>query len=217
MALGKADFERARAHMVETQIAGRGVRDPRLLDAMRQVPREAFVAEGYEELAFEDAPLTIGEGQTISQPYVVALMMEAAETKVGDVALEVGAGSGYAAAVLGRLVARVFAIERHRSLAEEARRRLKRLGCDNIELRCGDGTRGWPEAAPFDVILVSAGAPKVPEALKEQLVSGGRLIIPVGRHDGHQRLLKITRCGAADSLTTDLGAVSFVPLVGEQA
>jgi len=216
MALGMADFARARAHMVETQVAGRGVRDQRLLDAMRQIPREAFVPKGYEEVAFEDGPLAIGQGQTISQPYVVALMIEAAGAKPGDVALEVGAGSGYAAAVLARIVSRVFAMERHRSLAETARRRLKHLGCDNIELRCGDGTRGWPEAAPFDVILVSAAAPQVPEALKDQLAPGGRLVIPAGRDESHQRLLRITRRSAEDYQTTDLGAVSFVPLIGEQ-
>lgn len=216
MGLGPADFARARAHMVETQLARRGVRDPLVLDAMGQVPREAFVGRGYESFAYDDLPLPIGDGQTISQPYVVALMIEAAGAVAYDVALEVGAGSGYAAAVLGRIVARVVAIERHASLAEKARGRLQRLGCDNVELHCGDGTRGWPEAAPFDVIIVSAGAPAVPEALKAQLAPGGRLVLPVGRSEHYQKLLKLTRRGGAEYVTENLGEVSFVPLIGEQ-
>src|SRR5437762_11148892 len=138
-----------RERMVERQIAARGVDDQRVLDAMRQIPREAFVAPGFEEFAYEDSPLPIAEGQTISQPYIVALMIEAAEVRPGDRVLEIGAGSGYAAAVLGQIVDRVYAIERHPSLGESARERFKKLGYDNIELRVGDGTRGWPEAAPF--------------------------------------------------------------------
>jgi len=216
MGLGPADFARARAHMVKTQLARRGVRNPVVLDAMGKVPREAFVGEGYEEFAYDDLPLPIGDGQTISQPYVVALMIEAAGARAGDIGLEVGAGSGYAAAVLSRIVGRVVAIERHSSLAEQARRRLQRLGCDNVELHCSDGTRGWPEAAPFDVIIVSAGGPAVPEALKAQLAMGGRLVIPVGRSERHQKLLKLVRRGAADYVTENLGEVSFVPLIGEQ-
>jgi protein-L-isoaspartate(D-aspartate) O-methyltransferase len=137
-----ADFLRARARMVETQIARRGVRDPYVLDAMRTVPREVSVDKGFEEFAYEDSPLPIGEAQTISQPYIVALMIEAGEVRLGDVVLEVGAGSGYAAAVLGRIAARVFAIERHPSLAAKARDRLGRLGYDNVDLRSGDGTKG---------------------------------------------------------------------------
>ena len=143
-------------------------------------------------------------------------MIEAAGVRASDVVLEVGAGSGYAAAVLGRIAARVVAIERHPSLAEKARRRLERLGCDNVELRSGDGSHGWPEAAPFDVIIVSAGAPAVPEALKAQLAPGGRLVIPVGRSERHQQLLKLVRQGAAEYTTENLGEVSFVPLIGEQ-
>ena len=216
MGLGPADFARARAHMVKTQLARRGVRDPLVLDAMSQVPREAFVGEGYEEFAYDDLPLPIGDSQTISQPYVVALMIEAAGAGAGDIALEVGAGSGYAAAVLSRIVGRVIAIERHSSLAEQARRRLQRLGCDNVELHCGDGTRGWPDAAPFDVIIVSAGGPAVPDALKAQLAPDGRLVIPVGRSERHQKLLKLVRQDTAGYLTENLGDVSFVPLIGEQ-
>ncbi len=216
MGLGPADFARARAHMVKTQLAHRGVRDPLVLDAMGKVPREAFVGEGYEEFAYDDLPLPIGDGQTISQPYVVALMIEAAGVRAGDVVLEVGAGSGYAAAVLGRIAARVVAIERRPSLVEQARSRLERLGSGNVELHSGDGSRGWPEAAPFDVIIVSAGAPAVPEALKAQLAPGGRLLIPVGRSERYQKLLKLVRKGAAEYATENLGEVSFVPLIGEQ-
>src|SRR3954471_5977037 len=207
---------RDRNRMVDVQIAQRGVRDRSVLDAMRRGPREAFVQPGFEEFAYEDGPLPIGEGQTISQPYVVALMIEAAEVRPGDHVLEVGAGSGYAAAVLSHIADRVYAIERHPSLGEAAQRRFERLGYDNIELRVGDGTKGWPEAAPFDAILVSAGGPEVPPALKQQLAIGGRLVIPVGKDRHDQALLKITRTRAAAFEQDNLGAVAFVPLIGEQ-
>jgi len=211
-----ADFSRTRDRMVNVQIAGRGVRDHRVLEAMRRVPREAFVEPGFEEFAYEDGPLPIGEGQTISQPYIVALMIEAVEVKPGDNVLEVGAGSGYAAAVMSQIANRVFAIERHPSLAESARRRCRMLAYDNIDLRTGDGTRGWPEAAPFDAILVAAGGPSVPQALKEQLAIGGHLVIPVGEQERYQDLLKITRKSETEYEEEDLGAVAFVPLIGEQ-
>src|SRR5919197_1755515 len=185
------DLSRARDRMVDIQIAERGVRDPLVLKAMRRVPREVFVEPGFEEFAYEDSPLPIGEGQTISQPYIVALMIEAAEVRPGDKVLEVGAGSGYAAAVMGQIADRVYAIERHPSLGKSAQQRFKKLGYDNIELRIGDGTRGWPEAAPFDAILVAAGGPEVPPALKEQLAIGGRLVIPVGAQGRHQTLVKL--------------------------
>jgi len=210
------DLSRARDRMVDIQIARRGVRDRRVLDAMRRVPREAFVEPGFEEFAYEDGPLPIGEGQTISQPYIVALMIEAAEVKPGDSVLEVGAGSGYAAAVMSHIADRVYAIERHPTLGEAARRRFGKLGYDNIDLRVGDGTKGWPEAAPFNAILVAAGGPEVPPALKEQLAIGGRLVIPVGEEERWQTLLKITRTGEADYDEEDLGTVAFVPLIGEQ-
>src|SRR5215218_8452510 len=206
----------ARARMVKIRIAGRGVRDRSVLDAMRRVPREAFVQPGFEEFAYEDGPLPIGEGQTISQPYVVAVMIEAAEVRPGDYVLEVGAGSGYVAAVLSHIADRVYAIERVPSLGEAARRRFERLAYDNIELRVGDGTTGWPETAPFDAILVSAGGPEVPPALKEQLAIGGRLVIPVGKDRHDQALLKITRTSKASFEQDNLGAVAFVPLIGEQ-
>lgn len=206
---------RARARMVDVQIARRGVRDKAVLEAMRAVPREAFVEAGFEEFAYEDGPLPIGEGQTISQPYIVALMSEAVELRPSGRVLEVGAGSGYAAAVLSRIAGTVYAIERHPSLGETARQRFERLGYSNIELRIGDGTRGWPEAAPFDAILVSAGGPEVPQALKQQLTIGGRLVIPIG-NTHHQRLLKITRTSESDFEEEECGAVTFVPLIGEQ-
>ena len=207
---------RARNRMVDVQIKRRGVRDRSVLAAMRQVPREVFVDPGFEEFAYEDTPLGIGEGQTISQPYIVALMIETAEVKPGDRVLEIGAGSGYAAAVLSRIAGRVHAIERHPSLAEAARRRFRALGYDGIELRVGDGTLGWPEAAPFDAILVAAGGPTVPEALKQQLAVGGRLVIPVGAEEGRQTLLKVTRRADGTFEEEERGAVVFVPLIGEQ-
>jgi protein-L-isoaspartate(D-aspartate) O-methyltransferase len=183
---------------------------------MRTVPREAFVAPGYEASAYEDGPLPIGEGQTISQPYVVALMVEAAALAPGDRVLEVGAGSGYAAAVMAQIAARVFAIERHEGLAREAARRCAALGYDNVEIRVGDGTLGWPEAAPFDAVLVAAGAPEAPQALKQQLRIGGRLVIPVGAMGPGQALLKLTRTGEDAWDRQDLGGVRFVPLIGVQ-
>jgi len=205
----------ARSRMVERQVARRGVRDAQVLDAMRQVPRDAFVPEGLREFAYEDTPLPIAHGQTISQPYIVAMMAEAAEVRPGDHVLEIGAGSGYAAAVLSRIAGRVFAIERLDALASAAADRLARLGYDNVVVRAGDGTRGWPDAAPFDAILVAAGGPAVPQALKDQLEVGGRLVIPIGRDVLDQRLVKVTRTSASHFEEEDLGAVAFVPLIGE--
>jgi protein-L-isoaspartate(D-aspartate) O-methyltransferase len=210
------DLAHARDRMVDVQIARRGVRDRYVLEALRRVPREIFVEPGFEEFAYEDGPLPIGEGQTISQPYIVALMIEAAEVKPGDSVLEVGAGSGYAAALMGQIADRVYAIERHPSLAKSAQERFKKLGYNNIVLRVGDGTRGWPEVAPFNAILVAAGGPEVPSALKEQLAIGGRLVIPVGEEERYQTLVKLTRKSEADFEEENLGAVAFVPLIGEQ-
>ena len=210
------DLARARERMVDVQIARRGVRDARVLEAMRRVPRETFVEPGFEEFAYEDGALPIAEGQTISQPYIVALMIEAAEVKPGESVLEIGVGSGYAAAVMSQIADRVYGIERHPSLEEAARQRFRSLGYDNIELRAGDGTRGWPEAAPFDAILVSAGGPTVPPPLKQQLAVGGRLVIPVGEQERYQNLLKITRTNETEYEEENLGAVMFVPLIGEQ-
>jgi protein-L-isoaspartate(D-aspartate) O-methyltransferase len=210
------DLRRNRERMVDVQIARRGVRDSRVLSAMRLVPRERFVEAGFEEFAYEDGPLPIGEGQTISQPYIVALMIEAAEVKPGDRVLEVGAGSGYAAAVISRIAKQVYAIERHASLAASAKARVEKLGYDNIDLRVGDGTRGLPDAAPFDAILVAASGPEVPQSLKDQLTIGGRLVIPVSEQMWRQSLRKVTRTSATDYEEEDLGAVSFVPLIGKQ-
>jgi protein-L-isoaspartate(D-aspartate) O-methyltransferase len=210
------DLERKRARMVDVQIARRGVRDARVLDGMRRVPREAFMEPGLEEFAYEDSAVPIREGQTISQPYIVALMIEAAEVRQTDTVLEVGAGSGYAAAVLSRIAAKVYAIERHASLGETAKQRLAKLRYDNVELRIGDGTHGLAEAAPFDAILVSASGPGVPQALKDQLAIGGRLVIPVSEEALHQSLRKITRLSASQYQEETLGAVAFVPLIGTQ-
>ena len=210
------EFSRLRENMVARQIEGRGIRDPRVLAAMRNVPREQFVPDDLADLAYDDAPLPIGTGQTISQPYVVALMTEALELEPGDRVLEIGAGSGYAAAVLAEIAQRVYTIERHPDLAEYARRNLERLGYDNVAVRCADGTRGWPEEAPFDAIVVTAGGPAVPESLREQLAAGGRLVIPVGGAKSAQQLLRIRHRGEADYAQETLGAVRFVPLIGEQ-
>ena len=207
-----------RNRMVDEQIVGRGIRDPAVIAAFRAVPREAFVPVYLRADAYEDAPLPIGAGQTISQPYIVALMLEAAQLRPGDRVLEVGAGSGYATALASRIAARVFAIERVDSLCDEARERLVALGlADRIELRCGDGSTGWPDAAPFDAIVVSAGAPAVPKALKAQLADGGRLVLPIGADAHSQRLVCITRRGTTRFSEETLCAVRFVPLIGAQA
>lgn len=198
--------------MVEQQLRARGVTDPAVLAAFAAVPREQFVPAAYAEEAYRDEPLPIGEGQTISQPYVVGVMVEALEVQPGDRVLEVGAGSGYAAAVLAELGARVVAVERRSVLAAAARDRLAALGYDNVEVHEGDGTQGWAAAAPFDAILVSAGGIAIPPALPEQLAAGGRLVIPVGEHS-HQRLLRLVKAADGRLSHLDLGAVSFVPLV----
>jgi protein-L-isoaspartate(D-aspartate) O-methyltransferase len=205
----------ARARMVEQQIRARGITDPSVLEAMRDVPREAFVPPAQAPYAFEDGPLPIGEGQTISQPFIVALMAEALRLRPTDRALEVGAGSGYAAAVLARLASEVWAIERHAPLARAAEERLAALAIGNVRIVQGDGTLGLPAEAPFDAILVSAGGPRVPEALKAQLAPGGRLVIPVGPEGGPQDLRRVTRVGEGWT-EESLGGVRFVPLIGAQ-
>jgi protein-L-isoaspartate(D-aspartate) O-methyltransferase len=209
------DYQKLRDHMVDVQIARRGVRDAHVLAAMRAVPRERFLRQAMAEFAYQDSPLPIDEGQTISQPYIVAAMIEAAEVRPGDRVLEVGAGSGYAAAVIGQIAAQVFAIERHEALGQKARERMAALGYDNVDIRIGDGSRGLVQEAPFDAILVAAGGPEVPHALKEQLEIGGHLVVPIGEL-GEQKLCKVTRISANRFEEENLGSVTFVPLIGEQ-
>lgn len=208
------DPERQRAHMVEHDLAARGITDPAVLAAMAEVPRERFVAADLAHLAYDDCALPIAADQTISQPYIVALMTEALELRPTDRVLEVGTGSGYAAAVLGRIAGTVWTVERHRVLAEEAAAHLHALRVDDVHVVVGDGTLGWPDEAPYDAIVVTAGGPTVPKALRYQLADGGRLVMPVGEW-GSQELVRLRRSGA--ELTEEaLGAVRFVPLVGAQ-
>ena len=210
------DLSHARERMVRTQIAARGVRDPAVLEAMRSVPREAFLPPELGEFAYADAPLPIERGQTISQPYIVALMAAALELAPGDRVLEIGTGSGYAAAILGRIARHVYTVERHEELARVAARRLAGLGFSNVSVRHGDGTLGWPEYAPYDAIVVTAGGPDVPKTLLEQLTIGGRLVIPVGSLPRFQQLLRLVRTGADTYEREDLGEVAFVPLIGAE-
>lgn len=209
-------FELQRASMVDYQLRARGIGSPLVLEAMGRVPRERFIPERMKDCAYDDGPLPIGAGQTISQPYIVALMTEALDLEGGERVLDIGTGSGYAAAVLGCIASEVFSIERVQELADRAARTLAAEGFDNVRVRCGDGTMGWPEHQPFDGITVSAGAPAVPDSLKHQLAVGGHLVIPVGSEHSVQSLERITRLGENEFRTEDLGAVRFVPLIGEQ-
>lgn len=208
-------WEEQRKLMVEEQIRQRGITDPAVLEAMLKVPRHLFVPRDLRMFSYEDRPLPIGEGQTISQPYIVAYMIDALEPKDSDRVLEIGTGSGYAAAVLSRVVKEVYTIERVERLAQKAGQVLKQLGYDNIVTRTGDGSLGWPEAAPFDGIIVSAGAPVVPDALAEQLAPGGRLVIPVGDRV-YQNLVRVRRKDNGELVQEYLAGVCFVPLIGEQ-
>ncbi|HEU5483046.1 MAG TPA: protein-L-isoaspartate(D-aspartate) O-methyltransferase [Sphingomicrobium sp.] len=211
-----ADFAVEREAMVERQIASRGITDPKILEAFRAVPREEFLSREYADLAYGDHPLPIEAGQTISQPYIVALMIDAAEIKAGDKVLEVGAGSGYAAAVMSRIAGKVIAIERQAELVKIARDRLERLGYGNVEIVEGDGTRGWPKEEPFDAILAAASGSHVPKTLVEQLAEGGRIVMPVGDPSWIQKLVKVTKGPAGNLITEDLGGVRFVPLIGDE-
>jgi len=202
--------------MVQRQIAGRGVRSEKVLDAMRKVPRERFLPNGQGAWAYDDAPLPIGDGQTISQPYIVAYMTEALLLEGGEKVLEIGTGSGYAAAVLAEIAADVYTIERIDGLAIMARIVLDKLGYQNVHVRQGDGTLGWPEHAPFDAIVVTAGGPDVPDPLKRQLKIGGRLVMPIGKTTWFQELVRVTRITEADFDTEYLVPVRFVPLIGEE-
>lgn len=206
------DSTTQRERMVAHQLAARGIRGPAVLAAMRAVPRERFVPPELSSLAYEDTPLPIGEGQTISQPYVVALMAEAARLSPHDTVLEIGTGSGYGAAVLAQLVARVETVEIRPALAAAARERLKEY--PQVTVHLADGSLGLPGCAPFDAILVSAGGPTVPETWREQLAPGGRLVMPVGPSRELQRLVRIVRCPDGAFSQEDLGAVRFVPLIG---
>lgn len=208
------DCREARNRMVDEQIAARGISDPHVLRAMRTVPRELFVDEDMRDAAYSDAPLPIGEGQTISQPFVVALMIERSGLKPGERALEIGTGSGYAAALMAEIAGHVVTIERHEALAEKARRLLAHLNYDNIEVIAGDGTLGWEAAAPYDVVMAAASGPSVPAIWKEQLAIGGRLIMPVGAGTGYQTLVKVIREAENSYMEEVLEAVRFVPLIG---
>jgi protein-L-isoaspartate(D-aspartate) O-methyltransferase len=206
-------FQQARLAMVADQIASRGVKDRGVLDAMRAVPRHEFLPAASRESAYDDSPLPIGYGQTISQPYIVALMTELARPSPSDRALEVGTGSGYQAAVLSRLVARVFSVELVDPLARSAASTLQRLGYANVTVRSGDGYGGWPEEAPFDIILVTAAPEEVPSALVAQLKPGGRMIVPVGRVYDVQDLQLIEKDASGRVTTRSIIPVRFVPLV----
>jgi len=208
--------EKRRREMVENQLIARGVADPRVLSAMGSVPREAFVDAFQQQAAYDDRPLPIGKGQTISQPYIVAYMTEALKLTGSEKVLEIGTGCGYAAAVLAEIAASVFTIERIESLAGGARDRLQQLGYSNVEVRCGDGSLGWPEEAPFDGIVVTAAGPRIPKSLKNQLKIGGRLVMPVGATWRGQSLVRVTRTGEHDFDEEMLTFVAFVPLIGAE-
>lgn len=209
----KIDFEKARHRMVESQIAARGIRDERVLEAMRKIPRHIFLEEALWSQAYGDYPLPIGEKQTISQPYIVALMTEALELKENDKVLEIGTGSGYQTAILAHMVKWVYTIERIRSLLLKARKTLESLNIYNVTYRVSDGTEGWIEESPFDAILVTAGSPDIPKTLVDQLAIDGRLVIPVGDRYS-QNLIKLTK-KQEGLVKEDLGGCRFVSLIGK--
>jgi protein-L-isoaspartate(D-aspartate) O-methyltransferase len=214
VAIGQGDdpWRAQREAMVANQLAARGIKDERVLAAMRRVPRHEMVPPVARDLSYADRPLPIGDGQTISQPYIVALMTEAAAVGKGARVLEVGTGSGYQAAVLAELGAEVYSIEIVEPLARRAAAALRRTGYGAVNLRIGDGYRGWPEAAPFDAVLVTAAPPRIPEPLERQLKPGGRLVVPVG--DGFQQLVVVTRVGDRFE-ERRIAPVRFVPMTGE--
>lgn len=207
------EYDRARERMVQSQIEARGIKDPRVLDAMRQVPRHLFVPVDMRGSAYRDSPLPIGEGQTISQPYIVALMTEMLELSGEERVLEIGTGSGYQSAILSLLAREVYTVERLPNLAQRAEEVLRQLGYTNVHIRVGDGTLGWPEHAPYEAIIVTAASPEVPAPLLDQLADGGRLVAPVGPR-WNQTLVRVRREG--DRFRRErLTAVAFVPLVGK--
>jgi protein-L-isoaspartate(D-aspartate) O-methyltransferase len=209
------NYHGQRAQMIELHVAQRGIHDARILAALASVPREEFVAPELAAFAYDDGPLPIGDGQTISQPYIVALTADALKLSPSDRVLDIGTGSGYAAAVLSRLAHEVFSVERVANLCQTARQRLTQLGYDNVSVRCGDGTLGWSEHAPYDAIAVAAVGPRPPPALLEQLAMGGRLVMPIGP-DGSQTLTRLTRTGREAYREEPLVDVRFVPLIGAQ-
>jgi protein-L-isoaspartate(D-aspartate) O-methyltransferase len=210
------NFAAERDAMIERQIEARGIHEPTILEAFRSVPREEFLSKEYADLAYGDHPLPIEAGQTISQPYIVALMIQAAEMKAGDNVLEVGAGSGYAAAIMSRIAGRVTAVERQPDLVKVAQERMQRLGFDNVRIVQGDGTRGWEPEAPYDAILAAASGSHIPPAWIDQLADGGRIVMPVGEPTFIQKLIKVTKGPGGKLITEDLGGVRFVPLIGEE-
>jgi protein-L-isoaspartate(D-aspartate) O-methyltransferase len=207
-------FAAERQLMVSTQLRARGISDERVLDAMARVPRHEFVAAEYRDQAYEDHPVPIGEGQTLSQPYIVAIMLEALSLSGSEKVLEVGTGSGYQTALLAELSREVYSIERHAALAHDAEHVLQRVGYGNIKVLVGDGSQGLADAAPFDAIIVSAAAPSVPPALFEQLSEGGRMIVPVG--PAHAQELQLVRKENGGATVTNLEGCRFVPLIGGQ-
>jgi protein-L-isoaspartate(D-aspartate) O-methyltransferase len=216
MATATTDFASEREAMVERHLRRRGITETPIIDAFLAVPREEFVSPEYAHLAYGDHPLPIEANQTISQPYIVALMIQAAAIKPGDIVLEVGAGSGYAAAVISRIAGKVVGIERQHDLVEAARERLSRLGYDNVEIVEGDGTKGCREDAPFDAILAAASGSHVPRPLVEQLAPRGRIVMPVGEPGWIQELIKVTKNEDGTLVQEGLGQVRFVPLIGEE-
>jgi protein-L-isoaspartate(D-aspartate) O-methyltransferase len=216
MATTMTNFPREREAMVERHLSRRGITEQHILDAFLAVPREEFVSEEFRDLAYGDHPLPIESGQTISQPYIVGLMIQASAVKQGDKVLEVGAGSGYAAAVISRIAREVVAIERQHELVEVAGERLRRLGYDNVRIVEGDGSKGCPEEAPFDAIVAAASGSHVPQPLIDQLADGGRLVMPVGEPGWVQELVKVTKGPKGKLIHENLGAVRFVPLIGEE-
>jgi protein-L-isoaspartate(D-aspartate) O-methyltransferase len=210
------DFAAEREAMVEQQLKRRGITERAILDAFLEVPREAFVSPEYAHLAHGDHPLPIEAGQTISQPYIVGLMIQAAGIAPGEKVLEVGAGSGYAAAVIGRIAAKVIAIERQHDLVEVARERLARLGYDNVTILEGDGTKGCAEEAPFDAILAAASGSHVPKPLLDQLADGGCIVMPLGSPGWVQELVRVSKRPDGTVDRENLGGVRFVPLIGEE-
>ncbi len=206
------DYEKERRRMVDEQFIGRGIKDERVLEAMRKVPRHEFLPEAIRGMAYGDNALPLGEGQTMSQPYMVALMTELLRLKGAERVLEIGTGSGYQAAVLAELCGKVYTVERIKSLADKARVTLDRLGYKSVAIKVYDGTYGWKEMAPFDAIIVTAGAPDVPAPLVEQLKEGGRMVIPVGDRYG-QQLVTVVKT-AEDMITEQSIPCVFVPLIG---